>query len=160
MMVELLTQFLGALVDGPGRHPGVMLASARAPAGDPPGAAPPGCGVGEARVLPDAVAQHRLPVPDLAAGPALRHPLGAEAAAVEAEGLHRRLDGGYQAGATGRAQKVCAGDTVLSPNARIVRYGTTWHGGPFTCKSSSSGLRCKNRSGHGFFLSRQHSYRF
>jgi hypothetical protein len=68
--------------------------------------------------------------------------------------------GGYQVGAAGRAQKVCAGDTVLSPDARVVRYGTTWRGGPFTCKSSSSGLRCKNRSGHGFFLSRQHSYRF
>jgi hypothetical protein len=68
--------------------------------------------------------------------------------------------GGYQVGATGRAQKVCAGDTVLSATARVVRYGTTWRDGPFTCKSSTSGLRCKNRSGHGFFLSRQHSYRF
>jgi hypothetical protein len=68
--------------------------------------------------------------------------------------------GGYQVGATGRAQKVCAGDTVLSAGARVVRYGTTWRRGPFTCKSSSSGLWCKNRSGHGFFLSRQHSYRY
>jgi len=68
--------------------------------------------------------------------------------------------GGYQVGATGRAQKVCAGDTVLSQNARVIRYGTTWRGGPFSCKSSVSGLRCKNRSGHGFFLSREHSYRF
>jgi hypothetical protein len=68
--------------------------------------------------------------------------------------------GGYQVGATGRAQKVCAGDTVLSQSARVVRYGATWRSGPFTCKSSASGLRCKNRSGHGFFLSRQHSYRF
>jgi len=68
--------------------------------------------------------------------------------------------GGYQVGATGRVQKVCAGDTVLSPSARLLRYATTWRGGPFTCKASSSGLRCRNRSGHGFFLSREHSYRF
>ena len=68
--------------------------------------------------------------------------------------------GGYQVGPTGRAHKVCAGDTVLSASARIIRYGTTWRGGPFTCKSRTSGLRCKNRSGHGFLLSRQHSYRF
>jgi hypothetical protein len=68
--------------------------------------------------------------------------------------------GGYQVGPTGRAQKVCAGDTVLSSNARVVRYGTTWRSGAFTCKSSAFGLRCRNRSGHGFFLSRQHSYRF
>jgi hypothetical protein len=68
--------------------------------------------------------------------------------------------GGYQVGPSGRAHKVCAGDTVLSRDARVVRYGTTWRRGPFTCKSSLSGLLCKNRSGHGFFLSRRHSYRF
>lgn len=68
--------------------------------------------------------------------------------------------GGYQVGATGRARKVCAGDTVLSQSARVVRYGAAWHSGPFTCKWRSSGLRCKNRSGHGFFLSRGRSFRF
>ena len=68
--------------------------------------------------------------------------------------------GGYQIGATGRAQKVCAGDTVLSQSARVVRYGRTWRSGRFSCKSDSSGLRCKNGSGRGFFLSRAHSYRF
>jgi Family of unknown function (DUF6636) len=68
--------------------------------------------------------------------------------------------GGYQVGPTGGAHKVCAGDTVLSPGARVVRYGATWREGAFTCKSSTSGLRCHNRSGHGFFLSKQHSYRF
>lgn len=67
---------------------------------------------------------------------------------------------GYQVGPTGRARKVCAGDSVYSPSARVIRYGTTWRGGPFSCKSSTKGLRCRNRSGHGFFLSRQHSYRF
>ena len=67
---------------------------------------------------------------------------------------------GYEVDARGRAHTVCAGDTVLSPTARVIRYGTTWRGGAFTCKSSTSGLRCKNRSGHGFFLSRAHSYRF
>jgi hypothetical protein len=67
---------------------------------------------------------------------------------------------GYSVNAIGRARTVCAGDTVLSPRARVVRYGTTWRGGLFTCKSRTSGLTCKNRSGHGFFLSRQHSFRF
>ena len=67
---------------------------------------------------------------------------------------------GYSVNPTGRAHTVCAGDTVFSPSARVVRYGTTWRGGAFACKSSRSGLRCRNRSGHGFFLSRQHSYRF
>ena len=67
---------------------------------------------------------------------------------------------GYSVNATGRAHKVCAGDTVFSPSAKVIRYGTTWRGGAFSCKSSTSGLRCKNRSGHGFFLSRAHSFRF
>jgi Family of unknown function (DUF6636) len=67
---------------------------------------------------------------------------------------------GYSVNATGRAHKVCAGDTVFSPSAKVIRYGTTWRSGPFTCKSSTSGLRCKNRSDHGFFLSRSHSFRF
>ena len=67
---------------------------------------------------------------------------------------------GYQVDATGRARKVCAGDSVYSARARVIRYGTTWRSGPFTCKSRRLGLRCRNRSGHGFFLSRQHSYRF
>jgi uncharacterized protein DUF6636 len=67
---------------------------------------------------------------------------------------------GYQMDPAGHARKVCAGDTVFSPSARVIRYGTTWRGGPFTCKSRRSGLRCRNRVGHGFFLSRQHAYRF
>jgi hypothetical protein len=32
---------------------------------------------------------------------------------------------GYQMDPAGRAHKVCAGDTVLSASARVVRYGTT-----------------------------------
>jgi hypothetical protein len=67
---------------------------------------------------------------------------------------------GYEIGPRGRARTVCAGDSVFSPTARVVRYGTMWHGGAFTCKSRTTGLRCQNKGGHGFFLSRQHSYRF
>jgi hypothetical protein len=67
---------------------------------------------------------------------------------------------GLQLAPRGRARTVCAGDTVYSRTARVIRYGTTWRGGAFTCKSRTIGLRCRNRSGHGFFLSRQHSYRF
>ena len=67
---------------------------------------------------------------------------------------------GYEVGPRGRARTVCAGDTVFAPKARVVRYRTTWRGGAFTCKSQTIGLRCQNKSGHGFFLSRQHSYRF
>ncbi len=67
---------------------------------------------------------------------------------------------GFQMGPRGAARTVCAGDTVFSPSARVVRYGTTWRGGSLSCASKRTGLRCRNASGHGFFLSKQHSYRF
>ena len=73
------------------------------------------------------------------------------------------LDWGYgysMSGATGRARPFCAGDTARDPRAPILRYGRTWKKGPFACLSQAIGLRCKNRAGHGFFLSRQRSYTF
>ena len=67
---------------------------------------------------------------------------------------------GYEMRPTGRAQTVCAGDTAVDRRAKIVAYGTKWSRGGFTCLSRKIGLRCRNRSGHGFFLSRARSYRF
>ena len=67
---------------------------------------------------------------------------------------------GYSMGRTGRAHVVCAGDTALIPKSRVLRYGNAWSRAGFTCRSRVKGLRCVNRSGHGFFLSRAHSYRF
>jgi hypothetical protein len=66
----------------------------------------------------------------------------------------------YSMNATGRVALTCHGDTAVLPHARILRYGTRWHRGGFECRSRTVGLRCENRDGHGFFLSRQHSYRF
>jgi hypothetical protein len=43
---------------------------------------------------------------------------------------------------------------------RVLRYGTTWRRDGFTCRSRIVGLRCRNASVHGFFLSRQRSYAF
>ncbi|MHB8059367.1 MAG: DUF6636 domain-containing protein [Gaiellaceae bacterium] len=63
-------------------------------------------------------------------------------------------------GVTGRASFPCSSDTVYNTRARKLAYGKTWRKGGFTCKSRLSGLRCSNLSRHGFFLSRQHSYRF
>jgi hypothetical protein len=67
---------------------------------------------------------------------------------------------GFTVGATGRATIVCAGDTAIDQGARVLRYGNRWSRGRFACLSRSVGLRCTNRSGHGFFLSRGRSYRF
>jgi hypothetical protein len=67
---------------------------------------------------------------------------------------------GYALSPTGSAQTVCAGDTTVDRRARVLRYGQKWSRSGFTCVSRLAGLRCANRSGHGFFLSRGHSYRF
>jgi hypothetical protein len=67
---------------------------------------------------------------------------------------------GYRIRPTGPTLKVCAGDTAVNRRAKVVPYGTKWARGAFTCLSRRAGLRCHNRSGHGFFLSKKHSYRF
>ena len=73
-----------------------------------------------------------------------------------------RLDWGvgFSLGPTGIAGVECAGDTVLSSQAVVVPYGTTWHRNGFRCASRSSGLRCTNAGGHGFLIGNQSSYRF
>ena len=57
----------------------------------------------------------------------------------------------------------CAGDPgamVGAPTARVLGYGKTWSGHGLRCTSAFKGLTCRNRSGHGFFLSRARWRRF
>jgi hypothetical protein len=55
----------------------------------------------------------------------------------------------------GTARPTCAGDTVYDRNAPVLKYGSVWKRGPFTCLSLLVGLSCVNTTGHGFFLSKQ-----
>lgn len=67
-------------------------------------------------------------------------------------------------GATGRTRtgrSICpgedegdAGPFAGGSAARVLAYGTTWRGGGITCSSALKGLTCRNKSHHGFFLSR------
>lgn len=60
--------------------------------------------------------------------------------------------------ATGAARTVaCLGDCgpLCEPASPVLPYGQTWDGGPVTCTSAYTGFTCRNKSGHGFFLSRQ-----
>ncbi len=75
-------------------------------------------------------------------------------------GCHLAWGDSYSMNATGRVVLTCHGDTTILPNVRILRYGTRWRQGGFVCRSRTVGLHCSNRNGHGFFFSRQHSYRF
>jgi hypothetical protein len=67
--------------------------------------------------------------------------------------------------ATGRTYvPSCAGDpgaaVGLKLGARVLGYGKTWSGGGLSCRSAFTGLTCRNKSGHGFFLSRARWRRF
>jgi hypothetical protein len=61
----------------------------------------------------------------------------------------------------GRAAPVlCAGDPgpllpQIDARAKVLAYGTSIHFGGITCSSAITGLTCRNRSRHGFFLSRE-----
>ena len=46
-------------------------------------------------------------------------------------------------------------DSVHDKRAKTLAYGKTRKYGSFSCTSQTSGLRCRNRSGHGFSLSRE-----
>jgi hypothetical protein len=63
-------------------------------------------------------------------------------------------------GQTGRGRtEPCAGDAgpFADPKAsRTVKYGKTWHGGPFACTSSKAGMTCRNPGGHGFSIAQRH----
>jgi hypothetical protein len=55
----------------------------------------------------------------------------------------------------GRPRRLCHSDTVLG-SSRVLRYGRTQRfGRGIRCTSRTSGLTCRNRDGHGFFLSRE-----
>ena len=73
-------------------------------------------------------------------------------------------DGGYAGDrvsllTTGRVDvPPCAGDPgafVGEEAARVLAYGRSWSGGGLRCTSAMAGLTCRNRDGHGFFLSRE-----
>lgn len=69
---------------------------------------------------------------------------------------HCELDWGnaFALGETGRATRLCYGDTAAGEHP-VLAYGATWKRGGVECVSSEKGLRCVNRDGHGFDLSRR-----
>jgi hypothetical protein len=52
-----------------------------------------------------------------------------------------------------RGHVVCAGDTALNMGKKL-RYGHSISHGGIKCVSEKSGMTCRNRRGHGFFISR------
>jgi hypothetical protein len=69
---------------------------------------------------------------------------------------------GFEVPRTGKGHPICAGGALLTgsqhPRYALLPYGRTWRSGVFTCISQIAGVTCRNRAGHGVFVSRQ-SYR-
>ena len=67
------------------------------------------------------------------------------------------LDWGYALEVTtrGKGAPLCAGDTVKSPDARVLKYGETISRAGFSCTSRRDGMTCRARSGHGFTAARK-----
>lgn len=59
-----------------------------------------------------------------------------------------------EVGQRGRAGMSCYGDTLATPDSRVLGYGRSLTLGAISCGSSEAGLSCTNGSGHGFFLSK------
>jgi hypothetical protein len=71
---------------------------------------------------------------------------------------HTDLDGYVKLKPTGRPKLGERGDSPWLPGAhRVVtlHYGDHWSGAGVHCTMRTRGLRCTNRSDHGFFLSKQ-----
>jgi hypothetical protein len=66
---------------------------------------------------------------------------------------------GFSLGATTKGSVLCTGGILYNANDRpsyvTLAYGKTWRHGAFTCSSRLAGVTCRNRAGHGLFISRQ-----
>jgi hypothetical protein len=66
---------------------------------------------------------------------------------------------GFELTPTRKGAVTCSGGVLYSPERQrpvFVNqpYGTTWKHGAFTCASERTGITCRNRTGHGLFISR------
>ena len=64
-------------------------------------------------------------------------------------------DVAFRLTAHGKGKRIHVTDTVALVKEPILAYGKSATFGPFTCTSRTNGLTCKNRDGHGFFVSVQ-----
>jgi Family of unknown function (DUF6636) len=67
--------------------------------------------------------------------------------------------GGFELTANRRGAVTCTGGVLYDPSRQVPvfvnqRYGTTWRRGAFSCASKRTGVTCRNRTGHGLFISR------
>jgi hypothetical protein len=67
---------------------------------------------------------------------------------------------GFTLTAKGRGTSNCSGGILYNPATQrpsyvTLAYGKSWRQRTFTCWSRVTGVTCRNRAGHGLFVSRQ-----
>ena len=67
---------------------------------------------------------------------------------------------GFQLNAANRARSYCTSNAAYNmgterPNNAKLAYGKSFRHGVFTCLSRTTGVTCRNRTGHGLFVSRE-----
>ena len=67
---------------------------------------------------------------------------------------------GFELGATRKSALTCSGGILYDPDTQVPYYVTLAYGksrrlGGVTCSSAVTGVTCRNRAGHGLFISRQ-----
>jgi hypothetical protein len=67
---------------------------------------------------------------------------------------------GFELTAAGKGAITCSGGILYdsatqTPHYPLLPYGTTWRHAGFTCAAAVTGITCRNRAGHGLFLSRR-----
>jgi hypothetical protein len=67
---------------------------------------------------------------------------------------------GFTLGPATKGSVECSGGAMVDPTTQHLRYvtlayGNAWKHGVFTCSSAVTGVTCRNRAGHGLFVSRQ-----
>lgn len=51
-------------------------------------------------------------------------------------------------------EMLCVTDTAMNPDHPVLPYGSTWNRSGFACTSAQNGVRCTNREGRGWEMSR------
>jgi len=49
---------------------------------------------------------------------------------------------------------------IIQQANQVLRYGKNWSWRGMSCSSAFKGLACRNKSGHGFFISRADTHLF
>ncbi len=78
-------------------------------------------------------------------------------------GLQARCDldwHGFVLGPAAKGKVYCTSNPPYDmgkqrPSNRILKYGSSFRSAAFTCSSRVTGITCRNRNGHGLFISRQ-----